>query len=176
MLLAPVGFAALVLLAQAASLVGASVGAISTGLVVLAGLGVAASMPWRFGRPDPWAASAALAAFALIAAPVLLSGAPTFVRVGSEDGVAAWLLGAASDPSWLSWPLAVAQRLLGGEPAWHLKPYLAVLGALLALTAWQLAGRAERLGPRRRAAVSYLAVVPALVFAYARAGRASTGR
>jgi hypothetical protein len=165
-LVAPAGFATLVLLAQAASLAGATVAAVATAAIVLAGVGVALAMPWRFSRPDPWAALAALAVFALFAAPVVLSGHPTFAAYGEEAEIERWLLAGASDPVGAIWPLAVAQRLLGGELAWHLQPYLAVLGALLALGAWQLAAAAA-LAARPRALVAFVAALPALVFGYA---------
>ncbi len=166
-LVAPAGLAVLVLLAQAASLAGASVAAVAAGIIVLAGVGVAAAMPWRFERPDPWAALAALAVFVLFAAPVVLSGHATFAVYGEQASIEKWLLAGATDPVGAIWPLAVAQRLLDGELAWHLQPYLALLGALLALVAWQLAGRDAAVGARSRAVVAFLAALPALVFGYA---------
>ena len=47
--------------------------------------------------------------------------------------------------------VAVIEQLLGGEAAWYLQPYLALLGALIVLTAWQLARapHAKRQPPRR---------------------------
>lgn len=166
-LIAPVGLATLVLLAQVASLLGASVAAVASGTIVLAGVGVAVSMPWSFDRPDRWAALAALAVFVLFALPSLLSGHPTFAVYGEEAEIERWLLAGASDPVGAIWPLAVAQRLLGGELAWHLQPYIAVLGALLALGAWELADRADAPASRPRAAVAFVTALPALVFGYA---------
>ncbi len=81
-LIAPAGFVALVLLAQVAAFLGVSIAAITTGAIVLAGIGVAAAMPWRFGRPDPWAVAAALGAFLLFAAPVLLLRPPDLRSLG----------------------------------------------------------------------------------------------
>jgi hypothetical protein len=163
-LIAPAGFVAFVVLAQVASLLGAGIGAIATGTILLAGIGVAAAMPWRFGRPDPWAALASLAAFLLFAAPVLLSGHPTFAVYGTEGDIAGWLAIGSSDPVGAILPLAAAQRPLGGELAWHLQPYLATLAALLSLSAWQLATGAPA---RFRASIAFLATVPALIFGYA---------
>ena len=138
-LVAPVGFAAAILLAQLASLAGAGIALIASALILLAGFGPLFSLPWRFGRPDPWAVAAALASFALFAAPVLLSGDPTFAAYGDPADIGSWLARADSDPIGAMGPLAVAQRLTGGEIAWHLQPYLAFLAALLSLCAWQLA-------------------------------------
>ncbi len=75
---------------------------------------------------------------------------------------------ADSDPVGAMLPLAVAQHLAGGELAWHLQPYLALLAALVSLCAWQLAALgAASLAPRSRAPIAFCAVIPALVFGYA---------
>src|SRR3954451_18880790 len=47
-------------------------------VVALAIAGVALALPWRRARLDWWAAATAAAAFALFAAPVVLSGEATF--------------------------------------------------------------------------------------------------
>jgi hypothetical protein len=165
-LVAPAGFAALVLVAGAMTLAEATEPYAASLAIVLAGVGAVASLPWRFGRPDPWLIAAALAVFALFAAPVVLSGDPTFASYGELADNMTWLAIASGDPSGPVLPLAAVQRLLGGEVAWHLQPYLALLGALLSLCAWQLAGRALE-DPRPRSLVAFLAATPALVFGYA---------
>lgn len=183
-LVAPAGLVAMVVVGGLASLAGAGIALTATALIVAAGLGPLAALPWRFGRPDPWAAGTALAVFALFAAPVVLSGEPTFAAYGDPATMAEWLAFLAGDPGGLLVPIAVLEQLLGGEAAWYLQPYLALIGALIALTAWQFAAEwsiyprkggskvqptpgGASLGPRARALVAFLAAVPALIFGYA---------
>ena len=183
-LVAPAGLVAAIILAQLAALAGAGVPLTATLLILLAGLGPLFSLPWRFGRPDPWAVGAALAVFALFAAPVVLSGDPTFATYGEPDDIAGWLALASDDPSGPVLPLAVARQLTGGEVAWHLQPYLAVLGALLTLCVWQIARAVDfdhtgvgskstaaphggSLSPPTCALLAFLAAAPAIVFGYA---------
>jgi hypothetical protein len=183
-LVAPAGLVTMVALGGLATLAGAGIALTATALIVAAGLGPLAALPWRFGRPDPWAAGAALAVFVLFAAPVVLSGDPTFAVYGDAATMAEWLSLLAGDPGGPLAPIAVLEQLLGGEAAWYLQPYLALLGALIALTAWQFAvewsiyprkGGSKvqptpggvSLGPRACALVAFLAAVPALIFGYA---------
>jgi hypothetical protein len=204
-LVAPAGFAALIVIAQAMTIAEATAPYAASLAILLAGVGVVASMPWRFGRPDPWAIAVAFAAFLFFAGPVVLSGEPTFTAYGTLGDTPTWLaiaeramehgrdLGGlapstyqvnleetlgSGDPIGAVLPLAAVQRLLGGEVAWHFQPYLAVLGALLTLCAWQITAAdfdhtrvgsksAGPLDPRPRALLAFLAAVPALVFGYA---------
>ncbi len=211
-LVVPAGFAGLIVIAQAMALVDATAPYAASLAIVLAAVGLIASLPWRFGRPDPWPIGAALAAFALFAAPVLLSGHPTFASYGDLADTPTWLaiaervmehgrdLGGldpstykanleatlgSGDPIGAVLPLAAAHRLLGGEAAWSFQPYLATLGALLTLSAWQIARAVDFWGapaatkstaveepslqppPSSRAALAFLAAVPALIFGYA---------
>ena len=183
-LVAPAGLVAMVALGGLATLAGAGIALTATALIAAAGLGPLAALPWRFGRPDPWAAGAALAVFALFAAPVVLSGEPTFAVYGGPEAMAEWLSLLGGDPGGPLVPIALVEQLLGGEAAWYLQPYLALLGALLALTAWQFARAPDidhtrggsmsgalpggaSLGPRARALVAFFAAVPALIFGYA---------
>ena len=182
-LVAPAGLVAMVALGALAGLAGAGIALTATALIVAAGLGPLAALPWRFGRPDPWAAGAALAVFALFA-PVVLSGDPTFAVYGDAATMAQWLSLLAGDPGGPLVPIAVAEQLLGGEAAWYLQPYLALIGALIALTAWQFARAPDidhtrggsisgtapggaSLSPRACALVAFIAAVPALIFGYA---------
>ena len=180
-LIAPIGLASLLVLAQLASLADASVALTASALILLAGLGPLFSLPWRFGRPDPWPIAAALAVFVLFAAPVVFSSDPTFAAYGEPANIASWLAIADGDPGGPVGPFAVAQRLLGGEAAWHFQPYLALLGALLSLCVWQIAAvdfdhsgvgskSTAPLDPRSRAFLAFLAAAPALIFGYARWG------
>ncbi|HEX7058827.1 MAG TPA: hypothetical protein VF176_03160, partial [Solirubrobacterales bacterium] len=77
-LIAPVGLAAMVVLGVATTLTEAIAPLTAPLAVALAIVGLILSLPWRFDRFDPWAAGTALAVFALYAAPVALSGHPTF--------------------------------------------------------------------------------------------------
>src|SRR5689334_19796158 len=60
-------------------------------VVALAVAGIALSIPWRKGRLDWWAVGTAAAAFALYAAPVVLSGEATFTGYIKLDDTATWL-------------------------------------------------------------------------------------
>jgi len=126
-------------------------------------LGAGLSIPWRFGRPDPWPAAAAIAVFAVFAAPVALSGEPTFAGYIRLDDTATWIAitdrvmehGRSLDglepstyratlaaypgdgyPIGVNLPWGAAWKLTGGDPAWLFQPYLAFLAAILSLTLW----------------------------------------
>src|SRR5919202_906404 len=62
-------------------------------------------------------------------------------------------------------PLGVAQRLLGIDAAWLWQPYLALLGGLVALALYVLAGRIVPWRPLR-AAVAIVAAQPAILYGY----------
>src|SRR5256714_545386 len=62
-------------------------------------------------------------------------------------------------------PLGVAQRLLRTDLAWLWQPYLAFLGAMLALTLYALASRLAVWRPGR-AVVALIAAQPAILFGY----------
>jgi hypothetical protein len=162
-------------------------------LVLLAVLGAGLSLPWRFGRLDPWAAGVAIAVFAVFGAPVLLSGSPTFAGFIKLDDTATWLamtdrvmehgrsLGGLDPSSYYATlkfnlaggypigafiPLGAGQKLAGGDSAWVFQPYLSFLAAMLSLGLWQIvAGPLRR--PLPRALAVFLAAQPALLFGYA---------
>ncbi|HYP55812.1 MAG TPA: hypothetical protein VEQ41_05870 [Solirubrobacterales bacterium] len=192
-LIAPTGFAAIVVVAQFTSL-GDSTADLTVPLVaVLAAAGAGLALPWRFGRPATAPAVAALAVFAVFGAPVILSGEPTFAGYIKLDDTATWL--ALTDqamergrdlegleistyratleanlpggyPVGVFLPFGTAAELIGTEPAWAFQPYLSFLAAMLALCLWRILGEAVS-GPRLRAFAVFLAAQPALLFGYA---------
>ena len=195
-LLAPAGLAAIVVVGQFTTLTDATAELTLPLLLVLAIAGAGLALPWRFGRPDPWATGVALAVFAVFAAPVVLSGAATFAGYVKLDDTATWL--AMTDqvmergrdldglePSTFSatleanlpggypvgvfLPFGAAQKLVGGDLAWVFQPYLSFLAAMLALCLWQIGGglAAVLSRPGLRALAAFVAAQPALLFAYA---------
>jgi hypothetical protein len=193
-LLAPLGMASLTVvgLATTASSTTASGTAPLAAALALAGFLIAA-LGRRSLRPDPWLALVAVAVFAVFAAPVVLSGDPTFAGYVKLDDTATWfgitdrLMEHGRDISGLppssyeatldfnlaGWypvgafiPFGVGAKLSGQELAWVFQPYLALLASFTALTLWQLTDRV-RIRMALRAAAVFLAAQAALIFAYA---------
>jgi hypothetical protein len=192
-LIAPVGLAAIVVLAQFTTLSGATAELTVPVVCFAAALGAGLSVPWRFGRPDPWPLAAALGVFAVFAAPVVLSGEPTFAGYIKLDDTATWL--ALTDrvmdhgrdlagmepstyratleanlpsgyPVGVFLPFGTAQKIVGGDLAWVFQPYLTFLAAMLSLCLWQIAGGILT-RPSPRALVAFIAAQPALLYGYA---------
>jgi hypothetical protein len=192
-LVPPVGLAAIVVVGQFTTLGDAGAGLTVPLLCFLAVLGASLSLPWRFGPPGSWPIAAALAVFAVFAAPVVLSGSPTFAGYIKLDDTATWL--ALTDrimehgrdlsglepstyratleanlpngyPVGVFLPFGTAQKLVGGDLAWVFQPYLSFLAAMLALCLWQILGGI--LSDRRLCALAvFVAAQPALLFGYA---------
>jgi hypothetical protein len=191
-LLLPTGLAAIVVVAQFATLWD-STSDLATPVVVGGAIaGLAARR--RDVRPsvDPWAAFTAVAVFGFFAAPVVLSGEPTFAGYIKLDDTATWLAmtdrimdhGRTLDglapstyeltlknylatgyPVGSFLPLGVAGELVGQDRAWLFQPYLAFLAAMLGLCFYSLC--AKVVAPRAaRALVATIASQPALLFAY----------
>ncbi len=125
---------------------------------------------WR--KVTGWPAATAAASFALFAAPVALSGRPSWAGWIKLDDSATWLgftdalmstgkvppatvtstfernidiYFAAGDAGWVAGyptgafpPLGVLAQLTGSDVAWLLHPYMAALGALLALAIYAI--------------------------------------
>ncbi len=166
LLLAPVGFAAIVALTDLAT-ANAATAPLATPLVVaLALAGVGLTCPWRGRRPQPWALAATLAVYAVYAAPVVLSANPTFAGYIKLDDTATWmafvdrLMQHGRDLSGLPLstyrrtlevnlpggypvgaflPLGVGTQLSGQDVAWLVQPYMASVAALLTLCLAQIA-------------------------------------
>jgi hypothetical protein len=159
-------------------------------VVVLAAAGFALSPPWKRGRLDPWALGCAVAVFAAYAAPVALSGQPTFasylpmVDAGSWMGLTDHIMDhgrslssvPVSDyrslletylpggyPLGSFVPFGVVTKLLGRDPAWLFQPYLAFVSAMLALSLYGLSARLFGSAPRRAFAV-FIASQPAVLY------------
>ncbi len=202
LLLAPAGFATVVVIAAIFTSLGATAPLATPAvlLAALAGLALACRprggrgvvAPWDGRAPDGWAVAAALGVFAVFAAPVVLSGNPTFAGYIKLDDTATWmafvdrLMEHGRDLSGLEpssyrttlevnlgttypvgafLPLGVGQQLTGTDVAWLVQPYMATAAALLALCLCWLA-RPLLSSPRLAALVGFGAAQSALLFAY----------
>jgi hypothetical protein len=149
-------------------------------------------------RPGPalWALGAAFVAFAVVAAPVVLTGKPGWtgysriVDTAHQFDIAAWvategrsLPGVASSafeevvgkslgigyPTGSQSPLGVLARLVSTELAWLYQPYLAMVSAAAALAVYSLLGPVVASRPFR--ALAGLAAAQAnILHGYAMAG------
>ncbi|HEX5928310.1 MAG TPA: hypothetical protein VFY48_02865 [Solirubrobacterales bacterium] len=191
-LLAPAGFLVLVVLAAVITSRGETA-PLATPAVVLAALaGAALTYPWRGRRPCGWVIAAALGAFAVYAAPVVLSGDPTFTGYIKLDDTATWaafvdrvmehgrdLSGLepssyertldvnlpAGYPVGAFLPLGVGSRLTGTDVLWLVQPFMATMAALFASCLYWLARPLVESRPLR-AAVAFGAAQSALLFGY----------
>jgi hypothetical protein len=192
-LLPATGIAVIIVVGQFLTL-GGSIAQLTTPLIVaLAVAGYA--LTWRRRKPtmDWWPAIAAIAVFAVYAAPIVASGEATFAGFIKLDDTATWLaftdlimeqgrsvaglapstyeallsidLGANSYPIGTFLPLGVGHELVGQDVAWVIQPYMAFLGATLSLALWSIAGPLIE-SRRIRAAVVFIAAQPALLFGY----------
>lgn len=189
-LLIPVGFAAVVVIAQLATLSSATARLATPAVVGCAIVGLVLAFPLR--RPNWWPALAGAGGYAAYAAPVAASGQATFAGYIKLDDTATYLamldrvvdegrslaglapstyeatLATSLDygyPLGSFVPLGVGSTLLGTDPAWLWQPYLAFLGGLLAIGLYSLLPAA--LGPRPLlVAAAILAAQPALLFGY----------
>jgi hypothetical protein len=191
-LLAPAGLAVIIVVAAFATMADATAELAGPAVVALAVAGLAVSLPWRGLRLDRWALAAAAGAFLAYAAPIVLSGQATFAGFLTLDDTATWLAMtdrvmehgrsmaglapstyeatlasylAVGSPVGSNLPLGIGGQLVGQDIAWLFQPYLAFLGAMLALGAYELAGRlvASR---ALRALSAFVAAQPALLYAY----------
>src|SRR5919204_4074361 len=85
------GLAVVIVAAHFPALTGTTAELSAPLVVALAVVGFAVSLPDRRLRPDPWAVAAALGAFAVFAAPFVLSGEATFGGYIKLDDTASWL-------------------------------------------------------------------------------------
>lgn len=192
LLLAPAGFAVIVVVTGLATANGITAPLATPAVLALAVAGAGLTYPWRGRRPERWALVAALAVFAVYAAPIVLSGDPTFGGYIKLDDTATWLafvdrlMEHGRDLSGLDYssyertlwvnlpqgypvgaflPLGLGAQVSGEDPAWLVQPYMATMAALLALTlVWLLRDLLE--APTWRALVAFGAAQPALLYAY----------
>jgi hypothetical protein len=147
---------------------------------------------WPALRIERWALVAAAAAFAVYAAPIVLSGQATFAGYIRLDDTATWMAitdrvmehGRSLDglapstyqetlafnlgsgyPVGVFLPLGIARELVGQDVAWVIQPYMAFLAGLLAAGLWSVAGSLVR-SPWLRALAAFLAAQSALLFGY----------
>ena len=191
-LVAPAGFALVVVVGGLATLTDATAELAAPAALALATAGFGLTFPsWR-RRADGWAAAAAVAAFLAFGAPVFLSGEATFAGYIKLDDTATYLAivdrivehgndlaGLAPStyeatlrttvgigyPVGSLVPLGVGASLVGVDPAWVFQPYLAFLGAMIALAAYSLARRLIRSRPGR-AAAAFVAAQPAILYGF----------
>ena len=191
-LLPATGIALVIVVAELLTLDDATAVAATPVAVVLALLGFALSFPLQWRRIAPWAVAAAVAAFAIYAAPIVLSGHSTFAGYVKLDDTAGWMaltdrvldhgrsLAGLQPSSYRSllWfylnggypigvflPLGIGRALVGQDVAWVFQPYLAFLAALVGLGAWSVAEPAVR-SPRLRALAAVLGASSTLLYGY----------
>jgi len=193
LLLAPAGFAAIVVIAGILTARGETA-SMATPAVVLAALaGAILRRPWRDRTVERWTLAAGLAVFAVYAAPVVLSGKPTFAGYITLDDTATWMAFVdqvmdhgrdlsrlelsthartlevnlpAGYPVGALLPLGVGAKLTGADVAWLVQPYMATMAAIMALALGWLAQ--PLFGCRRLPAlVAFGAAQAALLYGYA---------
>ncbi len=186
------GMAAIVVAGQFLTIADATAELATPVIAAVGAAGLAFGVGRRLGRPSGWALMAAGGVFAVLAAPVVLSGEATFAGFVKLDDTATWM--ALTDrvmehgrdldglepstyeatlefnladgyPVGVFVPLGVGAALVGQDLAWVVQPYIALWGALLALALWQLARRPVA-DHRVRAAVAFVAAQPALLVGY----------
>lgn len=190
-LVLPAGFTLVVLAPQFTTLTGATAGLSGPCVVGLAVAGLLLAPPWR-DRPDRWALYAAAAAFAVFAAPIVLSGEATFAGYIKLDDTATYFAmtdrvmeharsvsGLAPStyeatlattvalgyPTGSLMPLGIGHQLLSYDIVWLFQPYLTFMAALLALVLYSLLERVVASRPLR-ALFAFVAAQSALLFGY----------
>jgi hypothetical protein len=191
-LLPATGFALIIVVAQFFTLDGGLAEATTPVTVALAVVGFGLS-PSALNRGIAWwAVIAAVAVFAIYAAPIVLSGQATFAGYIKLDDTATWMaltdrvmehgrslsgLAPSSYEATLAFnlgsgypvgvflPLGVGRALVGQDVAWVIQPYMAFTGALLALGAWSITEPLVS-SPRLRALAAFLGAQSALLFGY----------
>jgi hypothetical protein len=192
-LLLPLGFAVVVVAATFTTSNDSTARLTVPTVIALAVAGLAFSLPWRRRMPDGWAALSALGAYVAFGAPVILSGKATFAGYVALDDTSNWmgfadqllthgrtLKGVAPStyqavlnyywtqngyPVGAYPPLGIGHILVGTDSAWLVQPYIAFLGAILALSLYGLVARPAE-SPRFRALAAVVAAQPALLYAY----------
>jgi hypothetical protein len=157
--------------------------------LAIGGFGSAAG---RLRRPGVWAVVCAAVTFVAYAAPIVLSGRPTFAGYITLDDTATWfaltdrvmdhghtVAGLAPStyqqvladllpggyPTGALMPLGLGAKLTGQDVAWLFQPTLAFYASMLALAIHAASARLVS-SPILRAAVGILGAQAALLFAY----------
>lgn len=192
LLLVPVGVAAIIVVAQFTTWSGATA-ELTTPLLVVLAIGGFVVGRGRLRRPASWAPyGAAAGVYAVYAAPIVLTGEPSWAGFVKLDDTATWLTFTdrlfddgygydGLDPSTyrevlranfrLGYPVGAfmafgaGQPLVGQDLAWIFQPHLAFLAGALALVLQQLVA-GLRLGPWARAGVAFVAAQAATLYAY----------
>jgi hypothetical protein len=191
-LLLPLGFAVMVVVSLFTTSSSRTAHLTTPVVVGLAVAGLALALPGRPGRSDGWAAASGAATYVVLGAPVILSGSATFAGYITLDDTSTWL--AFTDrllehgrnltglaPSsyeatlYFNWnggypagafpPLGVVHELVGTDSAWLFQPYVAFLGAMLALALYGLTAHVIE-SPPLRALSAFVAAQPALLYGY----------
>jgi hypothetical protein len=191
-LLAPVGLAVMIVVGSFTTMSSATAQLTVPVVVALAVGGLALSFPWGGRRVGGWAIAAAVVVFAAYAAPVVLTGHATFAGYIQLDDTSTWLAMtdrlmehgrslsglppstyeatlanylAVGSPIGANLPLGIGGKLVGTDIIWLFQPYLAFLGAMLALTLFTLARRVVGARPVS-AVVAVIASPAALLYGY----------
>ncbi|MCW3038577.1 MAG: hypothetical protein JWM31_482 [Solirubrobacterales bacterium] len=196
-LVLPVGFATMIVVASAATADGSTARFAAPLVLVVALAGFWVAEDRRACLPDRWTGAAAVGVFVVFGAPVLLSGHATFTGYVQLDDIATWLsltdlsMTAGRDVGGLapsSFEAAVRDYIPGGYPigaflplglgskftlgrdvAWLFAPTMALTAGLLCLTISDLVTPILA-RPRARAAAAFTAAQSALLFSYAEWG------
>lgn len=191
-LLLPAGLAVIIVLGNLTTASDATAELTVPLVVALSVAGLCVAPPWRRARLEPWLAAAAVVVFAIYAAPVVLSGDPTFTGYVRLDDTATWLaltdrvMDHARDLSGLQpssyeatldvyneggypvgafLPVGIGHAIFGTDIAWLYQPCMSFYAAMLALALGELAGPLVP-GARARAVVAAIAAQPAVLFGY----------
>jgi hypothetical protein len=187
-----VGLGAVIVVGEFLTLADATARLTVPAVVAIAAGGYALTLRRRPTRPDPWPFVAAAAAFAILAAPIVLSGEATVAGFIKLDDTATWLgftdrvIDHGRNLDGLPWstyeatlrlnvgdgypigafiPLGVGSKLLATDPAWLIQPYMASLGAMLSLALWSLATPLAS-SPRLRCLAATIGSISALLVGY----------
>ena len=186
------GLALIIVVAQFLTLDGGLAEAITPLTVALAVTGFLLSARKLDRGIAWWAVTAAVAVLAVYAAPIVLSGQATFAGYIKLDDTATWMaltdrvmdhgrslsglppstyeatlhfnLGAGY-PVGVFLPLGVGRALVGQDVAWVIQPYMAFMGALVALGAYSVMEPLVR-SARLRALAAFLGAQSTLLFGY----------
>ncbi len=191
-LLLPVGFAAVIVLADAVTASATTAKAAVPAVVALAAAGFTLAYPLRLNL-ERWTSASTLLVYAVYAAPIVLTGTATFAGYIKLDDTATWLAladnalvrgrslaGVAPSTYWAllheylhtgyplgsMLPLGIGAKLVREDPLWVFQPYLAFQAVLLALTFQGVLAGVIR-SAWVRAVVVFLAAQSALFYGYA---------